>query len=76
MFLERAADAPSVVAVMVPMVPEGLFATWGAQRVGTAVPLNPFLELASLVAVRVSLGWGDEKTQALRVTPIQVRGGQ
>ncbi|MEN0133543.1 MAG: AMP-binding protein [Rhodococcus sp. (in: high G+C Gram-positive bacteria)] len=50
-FLERAADAPSVVAVMVPMVPEGLFATWGAQRVGTAVPLNPFLELASLVNI-------------------------
>ncbi|BAH52811.1 AMP-binding protein [Rhodococcus opacus] len=50
-FLERAAGAPSVVAVMVPMVPEGLFATWGAQRVGTAVPLNPFLELASLVNV-------------------------
>lgn len=50
-FLERAAGAPSVVAVMVPMVPEGLFATWGAQRVGLAVPLNPFLELASLVNI-------------------------
>ena len=50
-FLERAGDAPSVVAVMVPMVPEGLFATWGAQRVGIAVPLNPFLELASLVNI-------------------------
>ncbi|MFW2237916.1 AMP-binding protein [Rhodococcus opacus] len=51
LFLERAAGAPSVVAVMVPMVPEGLFATWGAQRVGRAVPLNPFLELASLVNI-------------------------
>ncbi|WP_249354316.1 AMP-binding protein [Rhodococcus sp. USK13] len=50
-FLERAGGAPSVVAVMVPMLPEGLFATWGAQRVGSAVPLNPFLELASLVNI-------------------------
>ncbi|SNT10949.1 fatty-acyl-CoA synthase [Rhodococcoides kyotonense] len=50
-FLDRAAGAPSVVAVMVPMVPEGLYATWGAQRVGVAVPLNPFLELASLLNI-------------------------
>ncbi|AZG46599.1 putative sulfoacetate--CoA ligase [Gordonia insulae] len=49
MFLDRAAGAPSVVAVMLPMFPEGLIATWGAQRVGIAVPLNPFLEIASLV---------------------------
>jgi fatty-acyl-CoA synthase len=50
-FADRAAGTPSVVAVMVPMLPEGLFATWGAQRIGTAVPLNPFLELSSLINI-------------------------
>jgi hypothetical protein len=35
-----------------------------------------FLELAAAVAARVSLAWGDEKTLALKVTPIEVRGGQ
>lgn len=50
-FAERAAGAASVVAVMLPMVPEGLCATWGAQRVGVAVPLNPFLELSSLIKI-------------------------
>ncbi len=51
LFLDRAAGAPSVVAVMLPMLPEGLVATWGAQRAGIAVPLNPFLEINSLVNI-------------------------
>ena len=41
----------AVVGVMLPMVPESLTALWGAATAGVAVPLNPFLELDSLVSV-------------------------
>jgi fatty-acyl-CoA synthase len=49
LFRNAAAGAPSVVALLLPMVPEGLIATWGAQTAGIAVPLNPFLEFSALV---------------------------
>lgn len=45
------AGAAAVVGVMLPMVPESLTALWGAATAGVAVPLNPFLELDSLVCV-------------------------
>ncbi|WP_087560761.1 AMP-binding protein [Rhodococcus sp. NCIMB 12038] len=51
LFHDRAGDSPSVVAVMLPMLPEGLVAIWGAATSGIAVPLNPFLELSSLVRI-------------------------
>ncbi|MTD12503.1 AMP-binding protein [Nakamurella sp. YIM 132087] len=49
LFRYAAGDAAPVVALMLPMVPEGLIATWGAQTAGIAVPLNPFLEHSALV---------------------------
>ncbi|MEU7818462.1 AMP-binding protein [Pseudonocardia sp. NPDC049154] len=45
------AGADSVVGLLLPMVPEGLIALWGAQTAGTAVPVNPFLETAALAAI-------------------------
>jgi fatty-acyl-CoA synthase len=44
-------DEASVAAVMLPMVPEGLTALWGAATSGVGLPLNPFLELASVIRI-------------------------
>jgi fatty-acyl-CoA synthase len=46
-----AADGPAVAGVMLPMIPESLTALWGAATAGIGVPLNPFLELDSLVSI-------------------------
>ncbi|MCZ4589200.1 AMP-binding protein [Rhodococcus opacus] len=51
LFHDSAGSSPSVVAVMLPMLPEGLIAIWGAATSGIAVPLNPFLELTALVRI-------------------------
>ncbi|WP_329045016.1 AMP-binding protein [Amycolatopsis sp. NBC_01488] len=45
-----------VIALMLPMVPEGLTALWGAATSGVAVPLNPFLEPASLHRILNEVG--------------------
>lgn len=45
------AGTDSVVGLLLPMVPEGLVALWGAQTAGRAVPVNPFLETAALAAI-------------------------
>ncbi|MCE3551185.1 AMP-binding protein [Pseudonocardia sp. RS11V-5] len=47
----EAGGADSVVGLLLPMVPEGLVALWGAQTAGTAVPINPFLEPAAIIAI-------------------------
>ncbi|MBM7517955.1 AMP-binding protein [Nocardioides nitrophenolicus] len=51
LFRHLAGAAPAVVGVMLPMVPEGLSALWGAQTAGIGVPLNPFLDLAPVAAI-------------------------
>jgi len=51
LFHAVAADRASVVGLMLPMVPEGLSALWGAQTAGVGVPLNPFLDLAPVAAI-------------------------
>ncbi|MGW0039377.1 AMP-binding protein [Gordonia sp. NPDC003376] len=51
LFHDSAGGAPSIVGLMLPMVPEGLAAIWGAATSGIAVPLNPFLELNSLIRI-------------------------
>jgi len=50
---DLAGDAPSAVGVMLPMLPEGLPALWGAQTAGVGVPINPFLELPALARILV-----------------------
>lgn len=42
------AGPDSVVGVMLPMIPGGLTALWGAATAGIGVPLNPFLEQTAL----------------------------
>lgn len=51
LFRRIAGEADSVVGLMLPMVPEGLSALWGAQAAGVGVPLNPFLDLAPVAAI-------------------------
>lgn len=51
LFQHLADGADSVVGLMLPMVPEGLSALWGAQTAGVGVPLNPFLDLAPVAAI-------------------------
>jgi fatty-acyl-CoA synthase len=51
LFREVAIDAPSAVAAILPMVPEGLIATWGAATAGICVPINPHLEITSVVSI-------------------------
>jgi fatty-acyl-CoA synthase len=45
------AGPDSVVGVMLPMIPEGLTALWGAATAGVGLPLNPFLEQAALCRI-------------------------
>jgi fatty-acyl-CoA synthase len=51
LFRDCAGPAGSVVAMMLPMMPEGLMGTWGAATAGVAVPLNPFLGLESMIGI-------------------------
>ncbi|KRB76127.1 O-succinylbenzoate--CoA ligase [Nocardioides sp. Root190] len=53
LFRSIAGGADSVVGLMLPMVPEGLSALWGAQTAGVGIPLNPFLDLAPVAAILV-----------------------
>jgi fatty-acyl-CoA synthase len=43
-------DQPSV-AIILPMLPEGLIATWGAGTAGIACPINPYLETQVIVSI-------------------------
>ncbi|MCV2449181.1 AMP-binding protein [Paracoccus sp. DMF] len=40
-----------VVGVVLPMVAEGLIASWAAMAVGTLLPVNPYLEVEALAAI-------------------------
>lgn len=56
LFRSVAGGRQSVVGLMLPMVPEGLSALWGAQTAGIGVPLNPFLDLAPVARILVESG--------------------
>ena len=51
LFHDTAAGAQSVVAIMLPMMPEGLLGLWGAATAGLAVPLNPFFDLEAVTGI-------------------------
>lgn len=51
LFRDIAGNARSAVAVILPMVPEGLIATWAAATAGICVPVNPHLEIKSIVSI-------------------------
>jgi fatty-acyl-CoA synthase len=51
LFKQASGDSTPVVAVILPMVPESLIATWGAASAGICVPINPHLEEKSVVSI-------------------------
>ena len=50
-FRQAAAGRPSVVAAMLPIVPEALFAAWGGSTAGVFNPINPHLELDLVISI-------------------------
>jgi fatty-acyl-CoA synthase len=50
-FRDASGGAPASVALILPMLPEALIATWAAATAGTACPINPFLELKQVTAL-------------------------
>ncbi len=44
LFHDLAGGVPPSVAIVLPMIPEGLIAAWAAATCGIATPVNPFLE--------------------------------
>lgn len=56
LFRSLAPDAPSVVAVMLPIIPEALIAAWGAITAGIATPINPHLEPSLVASILRSVG--------------------
>lgn len=51
LFRAIADGAPSIVALMLPIVPETLVAAWGATAAGIVTPINPHLEPALVVSI-------------------------
>ncbi len=51
LFHALAADTRSVVALMLPILPETLVAAWGATAAGIVTPINPHLEPALVVSI-------------------------
>lgn len=51
LFRASAGSARSAVAVVLPMLPEGLIATWGAATAGICVPINPHLEASAVISI-------------------------
>lgn len=51
LFKAASGEARPVVAVILPMLPEGLIATWGAATAGICVPINPHLEEEAVVSI-------------------------
>ncbi|WP_213956834.1 AMP-binding protein [Variovorax sp. dw_954] len=56
LFVEAAGAETPVVSVICPLLPEGLMAIWGAETVGIANPINPFLDLASIITILNRIG--------------------
>lgn len=51
LFARIAGDEPSVVALMLPVLPETLVAAWGATAAGIVTPINPHLEPPLVVSL-------------------------
>jgi fatty-acyl-CoA synthase len=51
LFKACAGPARSAVAVVLPMVPESLIATWGACTAGICIPVNPHLEAKAVIGI-------------------------
>jgi fatty-acyl-CoA synthase len=51
MFRDIAGPDRSSVALILPMVPEALIATWAAQTAGVACPINPYLEVDAVTSI-------------------------
>ncbi|WP_420390367.1 AMP-binding protein [Marinobacter sp.] len=51
LFRELSQGQPVAVGLMLPMVPEALIGTWGAQTAGIACPINPYLEADVVVSI-------------------------
>lgn len=86
LFRDAAGGAPSSVGLLLPMVPEGMIATWAAATAGVAVPINPYLEphavAAILTATRATVlvtsarqfgAAGEERIAAIRAAAPTVR---
>lgn len=56
LFRSLAAGAPSIVAVMLPILPETLVAVWGGVTAGVATPINPHLEPDLVASILRSVG--------------------
>lgn len=50
-FRDISAGAAPAVAVILPMLPEALIATWAGATAGTACPINPFLDVSQAAAL-------------------------
>lgn len=55
-FAEACEGAEPVVSLICPLVPEALIATWAAETVGIANPINPFLDVAGATAIMNRIG--------------------
>ncbi|MEC7762137.1 MAG: AMP-binding protein [Pseudomonadota bacterium] len=56
LFARTCGDATPVVTVIAPLHPEGLIATWAAETVGIANPINPYLDIDSVAAIMTTAG--------------------
>ncbi|MCK9284188.1 MAG: AMP-binding protein [Rhodocyclaceae bacterium] len=51
LFKALSGDERPAVALILPMLPEGLFAAWGAATAGIACPINPYLETRVVASI-------------------------
>jgi len=51
MFTDLAAGETPSVAIVLPMIPEGLICAYAAESCGIATPINPFLELRHIAGI-------------------------
>jgi fatty-acyl-CoA synthase len=51
LFREAASGQRSVVALMLPILPEALVAAWGAAAAGVVNPINPYLEPSLVISI-------------------------
>lgn len=51
LFHQLSGSEPPSVAIILPMLPEGLIASWGAATAGIACPINPYLEVGVVTSI-------------------------
>ncbi len=51
LFRALSGDAPAVVSIILPMLPEALIAGWGAATAGIGNPINPYLEVRQVAGI-------------------------